>query len=110
MKETISMGKYQFAVHQEPDGLWGYHDKGASPELPQDGGYPTKEEAEREAEQFAYRMREGDVTEAQVMERMEPLIKQLADQRVSETGLDRQEVLVDIHYGVKTAINQLCPI
>jgi hypothetical protein len=109
MKEITNMGKYQFAVHQEPDGLWGYHDKDGSPELLQDGDYPTQEQAKRAAEQFAYRMREGDVTEGQVMERMEALIKQWADQRGSETGLERQEVLLDIRYGVEATLDKMCP-
>lgn len=103
------MANYTCVVHQEPDGLWGFYDKFDTPHRLTDGGYTTREQAEREAERFTYRMHKGDEIEEQIKERVAPLIVAWADQLVSESGLERQDVLLDIRLGVRAALDELCP-
>lgn len=99
-----------FIVCQAQDGTWDYYHRTLdSPERPDDGGFQTKEQAEREAARLAYRLQKGHETEQQIKERMMPLIKAWAEQTVRETGLELQEVLLDIGDGVKQAVKELCP-
>ena len=54
-------------------------------------------------------MSKGDEIEEQTKERMIPLIVALADQKFSGSGLDRDEVLLNIRLGIEAALDKLCP-
>lgn len=104
------MTKPEFVVVQEADGRWTYYsDDDTSFRLPWIEGCLTREEAERKAERFAYRLQKGDETEQQIKERLMPLIQAWADEMVRETGLELEEVLLDIGNGVRQARKAVCP-
>jgi hypothetical protein len=101
MTVVIHYQASDFIVFQCQDGTWGYYHKELdSPDRPADGGLLTREQAERGAARLAFRLQEDKVIEDIVRERLDVLINTLADERVKETGLDRQEVLSYIHDGI----------
>ena len=94
MTVVIHYQTSDFIVFQGQDGTWGYYHKELdSPDRPANVGLLTREQAERGAARLAYRLQEASVINDIARERLEVLINTLADERVKETGLDRQEVL-----------------
>jgi uncharacterized protein (UPF0128 family) len=105
MTAVIHYQTSDFIVFQGQDGTWGYYHKELdTPDRPANDGLLTREQAERGAALLAYRLQEDKVIEDIVRERLEVLINTLADERVKETGLDRQEVLSYIQEGLWAAI------
>jgi hypothetical protein len=103
------MLRYRFGIDQDEDGQWFYYNDGDGRKIPWDS-FPTREQCERAVAWFNYRLEKGDEIELRVKERMRVLIHRWADQLTRETGIDRQEVLLDIGLGINDAVDELCPI
>jgi len=102
------MRQHQFTVAQDEDGLWFYYSKDNERGSPWEH-FPTREECERAAEEFAAWIQKVNEIEEQTKARMMRLIQEWTDQLVQESGLDREEVLFDIGIGIKDAVDELCP-
>jgi hypothetical protein len=102
------MGKYNFAVRQHAEGYWEAFDTKDGFVIGAD--YETGEQAEREAQQFTDYMNQREEIADQIKKRMVPMIAAWADEIVSEHGLDRSEVLLNIRNGIDLALDYLaCP-
>jgi hypothetical protein len=103
----IDMSNNQFGVAQDDvDGSWFYYSRGTSSAW---DSFATRAEAEQAAQEFADRLREGEETERIVRNRLRMLIQSWASERVGDTGLPREEVLLDIRLGAQAALDDLCP-
>jgi hypothetical protein len=97
-----------FEVSQDGDGSWFYHNPG-SPRSAWEGGFATREQAERAAASFAYRLQKGNQIELVTKARVRTLIHKWCDQLTRETSLPREDVLLDIRLGAMDALDDLCP-
>jgi hypothetical protein len=102
------MLRYRFAIAQDEDGQWYYYNDGDGRKVPWEH-FPTKEEAERAVAQFNHRLQKGDEIELLTRQRMKVLIPRWCDQLVRETGIDREEVLLDIGLAVRDVVDEMCP-
>jgi hypothetical protein len=102
------MLEYKFDTAQDADGGWFFHTLGR-PQSVWETGFPTREEAEHAAQEFANRLREGQLTEMVVQRRLRMLIEFWTNERVQETGLAREDVLLDIGLGIRDVVDEVCP-
>jgi hypothetical protein len=101
------MFHHLFELTQDENGEWYYHNRGNPRSVWE--SFPAKEQAERAAQQFADRLREGVLTESIVRNRLRLLIKLWVNERVRETNLPHPEVLLDVRLGAQDALDDLCP-
>ena len=100
---VLEDGRLMFALHDDMPGLVDI--------------FATREQAEREAQQLAYRITKGKEIEVMARGRAAQLIAALADQICSELvepmavdfGLDRELVLLSVQWGIEDGLDDLCP-
>jgi hypothetical protein len=104
----MATANYAFVTRRDPKaGTWNFYSKDSSASLAWGAGYPTREQSEVAARQFADSMHQRDQIRRETKELAAPVIAELFSSAAAKYTLDRHSILECVKDGIEAELEDL---